>query len=116
MSGALSAVIASRSRALIAAYTRAANSLPPTTAPTLSTRQLVAGRLQRAGALPAPDQQHVLVRGVVEPVPVPGRREDHVSRLRRLPALVRVDLAAAAHHDEELVAVRVAVALVPGAR
>src|ERR687883_51221 len=67
--------------------------------PDLVLGQLVAGRLERAGALPAPDQQHVLAGGVVEAVPVAGRREHHVAGLRRLDALVGVDLAAAAHDD-----------------
>ena len=57
--------------------------------------QLVAGGLERARAAPAPDQQHVLVAGVDEAVPVAARREDHVARLRRLAAGVGVDLAAA---------------------
>ncbi len=62
--------------------------------------------VQRAGAAPPPDQQHVLVGGVHVPVPVPARREDHVARLRRLHPGVGVDLAVARHHHQELVGVR----------
>jgi hypothetical protein len=48
-------------------------------------------------------------------VPVAARRVDDVAGPRRLAALVRVDLAAARHDDEELVAVRVGVLFVPRA-
>ena len=54
----------------------------------------VAGRLDRAGAHPAPDQHDVLVRGVVEAVPAAARRVDHVAFARRLLAVVGVDVAA----------------------
>src|SRR4051794_14536961 len=81
----------------------------------MSSGKLVAGRLEGACAAPAPEQEHVLVARVVEAVPVATRREDDVARLGRLSPLVRVDLAAAAQDDEELVGVWMTVALVPGA-
>src|SRR5262245_65809313 len=74
---------------------------------------LVAGRLDRSGSHPAPHQHDVLARGVVEAVPASAGRIDHVAFTRRLLALVRVDMAVALEHDEELVAIVMAVPLVP---
>src|SRR5262245_65385722 len=74
---------------------------------------LIAGRLDRSGSHPAPYQDDVLARGVVEAVPAPAGRIDHVAFSRRLLALVRVDMAVDLEHDEELVAIVVAVPLVP---
>src|SRR5215218_2524617 len=90
------------------------SSLHVTTARTITSvrRELVAGRLERAGSLPPPDQEHVLVTRVVEAVPIARGRVDHVARLGGLGPVVRVDLTAAADHDQELVAVRVPVAVV----
>src|SRR5262245_9476067 len=76
----------------------------------------VAGRLDRAGAHPAPHQHHVLARGVVEAVPAGARRIDDVALACGLKALGGDDVALALEHDEELVAVAVQVALVAGAR
>src|SRR5260370_35943814 len=77
---------------------------------------LVARRLDRAGAHPAPHQDDVLVRGVVEAMPAAARRIDHVAFARRLLALVGVDVAVPLEHDEELVAIAMAAIFVPGAR
>src|SRR4029077_18318702 len=74
---------------------------------------LVARRLDRSGSHPAPDQHDVLARGVVEAVPTSARRIDHVAFARRLLALIRVDMAVTLEHDEELVAIVVAVPLMP---
>ena len=76
---------------------------------------LVARRLDRARAHPAPHQHHVLARGVVEAVPDAARRIDHVAFARRLEALVGDDVAVALQHDEELVAVAMQMPLVAGA-
>src|SRR5262245_48673352 len=73
---------------------------------------LVAGRLDRSGSHPTPHQQDVLVRRVVEAVPAPARRIDHVAFARGLLAAARVDVAVTLEHDEELVAIVVAVTLV----
>src|SRR5262245_64260622 len=75
---------------------------------------LVARRLDRSGSHPTPHQHDVLVRGVVEAVPAPARRIDHVAFPRGLLAAVRVDVAVTLEDDEELVAIVVAVPLVPG--
>src|SRR5215813_12534648 len=73
---------------------------------------LVAGALDRAGAHPAPYQHHVRVRSVVEAVPALARRIDDVAFTRRGLAVVGVDMAVALEHDEELVAIVMAVPLV----
>src|SRR3954471_16961717 len=79
-------------------------------------RIFVARRLDRSRAHPAPDQNHVLVRGIVEAVPDAARRIDHVAFDRGLKTLVGDDMALALQHDEELVAVFVQMLLVACAR
>src|SRR5262249_47814255 len=72
--------------------------------PFLALRHLVAGRIDGAGAHPAPHQHHILVGGVVEAVPAAARRIDHVALARGFQAMVGDDVALALQHDEELVA------------
>src|SRR5262249_61400395 len=81
---------------------------------TLTTprRHFVAGALDRAGTHPAPYQHDVRVRSVVEAVPALARRIDDVAFARRGLAVVGVDMAVALEHDEELVAMVMAVPLV----
>src|SRR6516164_4878228 len=76
----------------------------------------VAGGLDRAGAHPAPHQHDVRVRRVVEAVPALARRIDDVAFARRGLAVVGIDMAVALEHDEELVAIAMAVALVARSR
>src|SRR5499426_3382937 len=73
---------------------------------------LVAGSLDRAGTHPAPHQHDIRVRGVVEAVPALARRIDDVAFARRGLAVVGIDMAVALEHDEELVAIVMAVPLV----
>src|SRR6516162_6092477 len=73
---------------------------------------LVAGSLDRAGTHPAPHQHDIRVRGVVEAVPALARRIDDVAFARRGLAVVGIDMAVALEHDEELVAMVMAVPLV----
>src|SRR5262252_7616715 len=73
---------------------------------------LVAGGLDRAGTHPSPHQHDVRVRGVVEAVPALARRVDDVALARWGLAVVGVDMAVALEHDEELVAMVMAVPLV----
>src|SRR5215831_16213066 len=73
---------------------------------------LVAGGLDRAGTHPAPHQHDILVRGVVEAVPALARRVDDVAFARWGLAIVGIDMAVALEHDEELVAIVMAVPLV----
>src|SRR5262249_19412303 len=77
---------------------------------------LVAGGLDRAGTHPPPHQHDVRVRGVVEAVPTLARRVDDVALTRWGLAVVGIDMAVALEHDEELVAMVMAVALVAGTR
>src|SRR5579859_2442194 len=74
--------------------------------------QLIPRGVQRARAAPAPQQEDVVGGRVVEAVDVTGRGEDDVVLARGLLALIGVDGAVAADHEEELVAVGVAVGLV----
>src|SRR6188472_2438326 len=76
---------------------------------------LIAGRLDRARAHPAPDQNHVLVRRVVEAVPAAARRIDHIALPRWLVALVGIDVTVTLQDDEELIAIMVPVTLMAGA-
>src|SRR6478609_6511946 len=73
----------------------------------------VAGRLDGARAHPPPHQHDVLVRGVVEAVPARARRIDDVAFARRLLAVLGVDMALALEHDEELIAVMMAMVFMP---
>src|SRR5215813_10040425 len=73
---------------------------------------LVAGSLDRAGTHPAPHQHDIRIRGVVEAVPALARRIDDVAFARRGLAVVGIDMAVALEHDEELVAIVMAVPLV----
>src|SRR5215472_10669276 len=73
---------------------------------------LVAGSRDRAGTHPAPHQHDIRVRGVVEAVPALARRVHDVAFARRGLAVVGIDMAVALEHDEELVAIVMAVALV----
>src|SRR4249920_990676 len=75
----------------------------------------IAGGFDRARAHPAPDQRYVLVRGVIEAMPAPTRRINYVAFDRRLVSMLRVDHPVTLEHDEELVAVMMAVVFVPGA-
>jgi hypothetical protein len=75
-----------------------------------SIRNLVAGRFQRAGAAPTPDQDDFLVRGVVKTVPVFSLRKYNVTFNGRLFALVRVDDAPAFENQQELVGPEMAMA------
>src|SRR5262249_32388497 len=79
-------------------------------------RHFVAGALDRAGTHPAPSQHDVRVRSVVEAVPALARRIDDVAFARRGLAVVGVDMAVALEHDEELVAMVMAVPLVARSR
>src|SRR4051812_15228483 len=72
--------------------------------------------LDRALAHPAPDQRHILIRRVVEPVPAVARRIDHIALHGRLLAGVGVNVALALEHDEERVAIAQAMALMARAR
>src|SRR5215472_9982992 len=76
----------------------------------------VAGGLDRAGTHPAPYQHDVRVRSVVEAVPALARRIDDVAFARQGLAVVGIDMAVALEHDEELVAIVMAVALVASSR
>src|ERR671925_2023132 len=63
------------------------HSLPLKALPLMALRpDLVAGILDRAGAHPAPHQDDVLARGVVEAMPAAARRIDHVAFTGRLVA------------------------------
>src|SRR5262245_56284681 len=73
---------------------------------------LVAGSLDRAGTHPAPHQHDIRVRGVVEAVAALARRIDDVAFARRGLAVVGIDMAVAHEHDEELVAIVMAMPLV----
>src|SRR5215813_13519194 len=73
---------------------------------------LVAGSLDRAGTHPAPHQHDIRVRGVVEAVPALSRRIDDVAFARWGLAVVGIDMAVALEHDEEFVAIVMAVPLV----
>src|SRR5689334_483954 len=75
----------------------------------------IAGGLDRACPHPAPHQHDVLVRGVVEAMPAATRRINHVAFDRRLVPMLGVDHPVTLEHDEELVAVMMAVVFVPGA-
>src|SRR5215472_14638618 len=77
---------------------------------------LVAGGLDRAGPHPAPHQHDVLFRSVVETVPALARRVNDVAFARWGLAVVGIDMAVALEHDEELVAMVMAVPLVTGPR
>src|SRR5260221_10200841 len=77
---------------------------------------LVAGGLDRAGTHPSPHQHDVRLRGVVETVPALARRVDDVAFARWGLAVVGIDMAVALEHDEELVAMVMAVPLVAGPR
>src|SRR5579862_6003161 len=76
----------------------------------------VAGILNGARAHPTPDQHHVFVRRIVEAVPAAARRIDHVALARWLVAVVGVNHALALEHDEELVAIVMAMVFMPRAR
>src|SRR5262249_41067641 len=76
----------------------------------------VAGGLDRAGTHPSPSQHDVRVRSVVEAVPALARRIDDVAFARWGLAVVGIDMAVALEHDEELVAMVMAVPLVTGPR
>src|SRR5258708_30478467 len=73
---------------------------------------LVAGGLDRAGTHPSPHQHDVFVRSVVETVPARARRVDDAAFARWGLAVVGIDMAVALEHDEELVAMVMAVPLV----
>src|SRR5260370_27344841 len=72
---------------------------------------LVAGGLDRAGTHPSPHQHDVFVRSVVETVPARARRVGDVAFARWGLAVVGIDIAVALEHDEELVAMVMAVPL-----
>src|SRR5499427_5849913 len=76
----------------------------------------VAGGLDRAGTHPAPYQHDVRARSVVEAVPALARRIDDVPLTRWGLAVVGIDMAVALEHDEELVAIVMAVPLVARSR
>ena len=78
-------------------------------------RDFVAGRLQRTGAAPAPNQNHLPVGRVVEAVPMTPLREHDVAFASLFVALVGVDHAMAFEYHEELIGMEVTVAVVPGA-
>src|SRR5512147_2192651 len=75
----------------------------------------IAGGLDRARAHPAPDQHYVFVRGVVEAMPAATRRINDIAFDRRFVSMLCVDHPVTLEHDEELVAVTMAVVFVPGA-
>src|SRR5262249_9363897 len=76
----------------------------------------VAGGLDRAGTHPAPYQHDVRARSVVEAVSALARRIDDVPLTRWGLAVVGIDMAVALEHDEELVAIVMAVPLVARSR
>src|SRR5215469_1787026 len=98
---------ASSQRFMIPSVSRAGEALKSMT----FRSDLVAGGLDRAGTHPSP-QHDVRVRGVVETVPALARRVDNVALTRWGLAIVGIDMAVALEHDEELVAMVMAVPLV----
>src|SRR5215469_10882425 len=103
---------ASSQRFMIPSVSRAGEALKSMTV----RSDLVAGGLDRAGTHPSPHQHDVRVRGVVETVPALARRIDDVPLTRWGLAVVGIDMAVALEHDEELVAIVMAVALVASSR
>src|SRR5262249_10106948 len=99
---------ASSHRFMIPSVSRAGEALKSMTV----RGDLVAGGLDRAGTHPSPHQHDVRVRGVVETVPALARRVDNVALARWGLAVVGIDMAVALEHDEELVAMVMAVPLV----
>src|SRR5262245_43361756 len=59
---------------------------------------LVAGRLDGAGAHPAPHQHDVRIRRIVEAMPAAARGIDHIALAGRLQALAGNDVALALQH------------------